>query len=1007
MDFKKSPKRIILNEEQKNKFKNIKLISNKKRPMLNKIYQKLTKYEELKPADPLINRKNIKNNPIKFPSNTPTLTLPYFNHQSKNKKEIFTFIPNNNKNYNSNVNTNNPNMSILLSSPINKEIQINNYINMNRMLQKLIYCKKPPDNDELISIDNIINLNDINYENKKKKYKDNKNESRINISDNLNNLGIPPENILNFESNFESGNLQLAYLIDINNYQLFLHNDTNTMGYSQWFFFRITNVKKDQRIKINIMNFQRKTTKYGNGLKIWYYSTKKNKEKNIAWHHTTEKVDYYQNGLYRYIKGKRQYYYTLSFDYTIEYDDDEIYFANCIPFTYSDVIKDLNEYTKKENDKYYYFERKKLCSTILGNVVDYFNINNNIDLLNFEENNNNKKGIVLFARQHPGETVGSWVIKGAIELLMGDSPEAKYLRDNFIIKVIPMVNVDGVTCGNSRTSLAGCDLNRRWINPNEYLHPEIYYLKELIYNFSKKIKVEYIIDFHGHFGTFNSFFYANNNKENIELCRKFPFICGKISKIIQFHKSRFKMPKYKRGTGRINIYKELNIENIVTLETSYFGCIEGNYMNEYFNTEKLKEIGKDICNGIMLSHYNNYNLGKQNINVNNNDLSLKCKIENKIIKINKEFEEYINGLKNKDILNNNDKKCVDDNSIIKDNLKDIEENNEINSNEDENDENDESDSESEPSRDNLEEEQIQILLPFFKKKKNIKKAKKNLKYFKNYHVIKKSQMSLIKNSNNALTPQNKLSSFPKIDSNQTIVEKNNNKILTINHNLYNSLKRQNINLSNKFLYKNRLRKYSPSFNNNTNKNSMNLLVITKEDKQTQTEEKFFKCHWSSFFGIYKILSYKYEDKKAEESFSLVSIEKKFNQNNFRNNNYNNNKKAPSTLTSFTHNIKEFKKDSEQLFMYSRNNNQNKKIFNSDYCDKNNYLTKYAKKDNQKISYSSEERVKENNIKLKNRGKNKGNSIQKVIKSFISNITNINKNDFLKRYLSNEDRIGSY
>ena len=1002
MDFIKSSKRIILNEEQKNKIKNIKLISNKKRTMFNKMYQKLTKYEELKPPDPLINRKNIKNNPIKFPSNAPTLTLPYFNHQSKNKKENFTFIPNNNKNCNSNANINNL-MNISISAPINKEIQINNYINMNKMLQRLIYCKKPPDNDELFSIDNIINLNEINEGNKKKKYKDKKNKSRINISENINNLDIPPEDVITFESNFECGNLQLVYLTELNKYQLFLHNDTNTMGYSQWFFFRLTNGKKNQKINLNIMNFQRKTTKYKNGLKIWYYSTKKYKEKNIAWHHTTEKVDYYPNGLYRYIKGKRQYYYTLSFDYTIEYEDDEIYFANCIPFTYTDTNNDLNEYIKQENDKYYYFERKKLCSTILGNEVYYFNINNNIDLLNFEEKNNKKKGIVLFARQHPGETVGSWVIKGAIELLMGDSPEAKYLRDNFIIKVIPMINVDGVICGNSRTSLAGCDLNRRWINPNEYLHPEIYYLKELIDKFSKRIKIEYIIDFHGHFGTFNSFFYANNNKENIEMCRKFPFICGKISKIIQFYKSRFKMQKYKRGTGRINLYNELDIENIVTLETSYFGCIEGNYMNEYFNTEKLKEIGKDICNGIMLSHYNIYNYGKQNINISNIDINLKCKIVNKIVKINKEFEEYIEGLKNKGIINNDNKNCIDNNSIIKDNLEDIEENNEINGNEEEN---DESESESEPSRDNLEEEQIQILLPFFKKKKNLKKSKKNLNNFKNYQIIKKNQISLIKNShnNNILTPQNKVNSFPKIDNSQTIVTKNTNKILTINHILYNNLKRQNINLSNKFLYKNRLRKNSPPLNNK-NKNSINLIVISRVDKQTQTEEKFFICHWSSFLGIYKILSYKYEDKKAEESFSLISIEKKFNHNNLRNN--NNNKKALSTLTSFNHSIKELKKDTEQLLIYSRNTNQNNKFFNSDYNDKNNYLTRYVKKENQIISYSSEDRLKESNIKLKNRNKDKGNSIQKVIKSFISNITNLNKNDFLKRYLNNEDRIGSY
>ena len=997
MDFIKTQKINCLNEEQKNKFKNIQLLSKNKRSLFNKIYPKLIKYDAFKPADPLISRKFIKSNPIKYPSITPTLTLPYFNYESKIPKENFTFIANKN---NSNSNANNININ--LNSNINKEIQINNYMNMNKMLQRLIYCKKPPDKDGLVTIDNIINLNSINNEKKKKKYKDNKNETKLNISENINNIGIPPEDIINFESNFECGNLQLVYLDEMNNYQLFLHNDTNTTGYSQWFLFRITNVKKNQKINLNIMNFQRKTTKYSNGLKIWYYSTKKNKEKNISWHHTTEKVDYYQNGLYRYINGKRQYYYTLSFDYTIEYDDDEIYFANCIPFTYSDIIKDLNEYTKKENDKYYFFERKKLCSTLIGNDVDYFNINNNIDLLNFEENNNKKKGIVLFARQHPGETVGSWVIKGAIELLLGESAEAKYLRDNFIIKVIPMVNVDGVICGNSRTSLAGCDLNRRWVNPNEYLYPEIYFLKELIYNFSKKNKVEYIIDFHGHFGAFNSFFYSNNSKENIELCRKFPFICGKISEIIQFKKSRFKMPKYKKGTGRINLYKELDIENIVTLETSYFGCIEGNYSNQYFNIEKLKEIGKDICRGIILSYYNNYAFEKPNIKIINDDIDFRRQIENKLNIINKEFEEYINGLKNKRILNNNDNEnCIDSNNAIKDqNEEDNEENNENNSNEDEND--DESDSESEPSRDNLEEEQIKVLLPFFKKKKNFRKTKKNFSTFKNYY-IKKNQISIIKrnnnNNNNILTPQTKVSSFPKIETNQTIVSKNNNKILTINQILYNNLKKQNINLSNKFLYKNKLRKNSPLSITNTNKNSINLKIISREDKQTQTEEKFFNLHWSTFFGIYKILSYKYEDKNVDESFSIITLDRRFRNNK--------NKIPPSNLTSFNYNIKEYKNDSDQIYMNSRNKSNINKYFNSEYYDKNIYYTKYVKKDNHKMSYSSEERIKEKNIKFKNKIKDKGNSIQKVIKSFISNITNLSKNDFLKKYLNNEDRMGSY
>jgi murein tripeptide amidase MpaA len=40
-----------------------------------------------------------------------------------------------------------------------------------------------------------------------------------------------------------------------------------------------------------------------------------------------------------------------------------------------------------------------------------------------------------------------------------------------------MLNPDGVVIGNSRSSLVGVDLNRRWNNPNPIIHPEIHFLK--------------------------------------------------------------------------------------------------------------------------------------------------------------------------------------------------------------------------------------------------------------------------------------------------------------------------------------------------------------------------------------------------------------------------------------------------------------------------------------------------------------------------------------------------
>lgn len=40
-----------------------------------------------------------------------------------------------------------------------------------------------------------------------------------------------------------------------------------------------------------------------------------------------------------------------------------------------------------------------------------------------------------------------------------------------MFKIIPMVNPDGVVLGNYRTSLSGKDLNREFINPDEYIFP--------------------------------------------------------------------------------------------------------------------------------------------------------------------------------------------------------------------------------------------------------------------------------------------------------------------------------------------------------------------------------------------------------------------------------------------------------------------------------------------------------------------------------------------------------
>ena len=86
-----------------------------------------------------------------------------------------------------------------------------------------------------------------------------------------------------------------------------------------------------------------------------------------------------------------------------------------------------------------------------------------------------------------------------------------------------MINIYGVIDGNTWTSFDGCDLKRRWNNANEF---EICYTKNLIMEFNNQRKINYIIDFNGYFGIFNSFFYVNHKDDFISF-KFFPFSASK------------------------------------------------------------------------------------------------------------------------------------------------------------------------------------------------------------------------------------------------------------------------------------------------------------------------------------------------------------------------------------------------------------------------------------------------------------------------------------------------
>jgi murein tripeptide amidase MpaA len=71
-----------------------------------------------------------------------------------------------------------------------------------------------------------------------------------------------------------------------------------------------------------------------------------------------------------------------------------------------------------------------------------------------------RKCVIISARVHPGESNSSFIMEGIIEFVLSNEKEARILRDNYVFKIIPILNPDGVIVGNYRTSLSGLDLNR-------------------------------------------------------------------------------------------------------------------------------------------------------------------------------------------------------------------------------------------------------------------------------------------------------------------------------------------------------------------------------------------------------------------------------------------------------------------------------------------------------------------------------------------------------------------
>ena len=386
-----------------------------------------------------------------------------------------------------------------------------------------------------------------------------------------------------FDSKFESGNLSQVYQLSPDTYHCILEYDKNNAGSCQWFYFKMSNVRSDIKYNFFISGFHKNTGLFSSGSKIFWYSEKQYQKLGYSWSRGGTKYAY---ALTKHKKKQKRS--TLQFQIKFPYDNDVVYMCYALPYTYSDLLGYINQWQQKAPlDTFTY---SILGKTLGGRDCPVLQITNPKSDVPEEK----KQCLFFTGRIHPGESNGSVVLHGLIDYLVSDSPGATFLRNNYIIRIVPMVNIDGVCEGFYRISLSGQDLNRVWNSPDPQMHPIVYKTKELIFSIAKERPIAAYIDFHGHSRLHGTFAYGCPNNENPKLRDKekiLPRMISFLCDAFTWSNCVFSYPKERKAASRIVVRTEANVVQSFTIETSFGGIQNGPRGGLLYDETIWKELG--------------------------------------------------------------------------------------------------------------------------------------------------------------------------------------------------------------------------------------------------------------------------------------------------------------------------------------------------------------------------------------------------------------------------------
>ncbi|CAN0450767.1 unnamed protein product [Ascophyllum nodosum] len=213
-----------------------------------------------------------------------------------------------------------------------------------------------------------------------------------------------------------------------------------------------------------MVNLTKPDSLFAMGMRPVLYSHQDAATQGMGWRRCGHEINYKRwrslaaNG-YTWPKpdGSQGSFYTLSFSVTFLHPGDTYRLAHAHPYSYSDHKQHLAQLLGDERrasapcsltyrstrlaptslDRY--LTQTVPCTTLGGNECDLLTVTDS-----------EQRCVVISARVHPGETPASWMMRGMLDFITGESAEARLLRSLFVFKIVPMLNPDGVAYGNNR-----------------------------------------------------------------------------------------------------------------------------------------------------------------------------------------------------------------------------------------------------------------------------------------------------------------------------------------------------------------------------------------------------------------------------------------------------------------------------------------------------------------------------------------------------------------------------